>query len=99
MGSPHPMAWLRPPRPTRAVRGDSSLFHESPVTSHQPPHSLGLQGCLELLTVNCQTSTALPRGFAPFPCYTHLAPRPHMISFQALRHELRPTIRLALPLS
>src|SRR2546427_6272490 len=42
----------------------------------------------------------LPPRFAPFllPAYTLLAARALMISVQALRHELRPTIRLALPL-
>ena len=43
---------------------------------------------------------AVSRQFAPWSCpaYTLLALRAHMISLQALRHELRPTIRLALPL-
>jgi len=43
---------------------------------------------------------AASRLFAPWSCpaYTLLALRAHMISLQALRHELRPTIRLALPL-
>src|SRR5438445_12480235 len=42
----------------------------------------------------------LPPRFAPFllPAYTLLAARALMISLPVLRHELRPTIRLALPL-
>src|SRR5690348_5155460 len=46
------------------------------------------------------SSLIIPPLFVPFrgPAYTLLARSAHMISFQALRHELRPTIRLALPL-
>ena len=42
----------------------------------------------------------LPPRFAPFllPAYTLLAARALMISLPVLRHELRPTTRLALPL-
>src|SRR5215471_21382190 len=47
-----------------------------------------------------QTSASIACRFAPFrlPPYTFMAPLIRMISLHAIRRELRPTIRLALPL-